>query len=464
MDVKPVKGNAPTAWQEPRQMVSSRAILYTLYFILVAAIGVAATFLDPVYFIGGVVGLIILALILKYPFFGFVVYMAIYVLRPGERYEFLAPLRLELLAGVLLLVLISAADGIRGKGLRFPKDNITKALLMFIGALVVSFFFSEWKTCAYETVVKFIKVFILYYYIFVFVDTEKRFQWAFWIVTMFTCLVGIEAAEQYFTGNFRVNQGIMRTGGTTSYGEHSNSMAMYMATTIPMLIYLFARYRKPFLKALLVLLMITCLVTLIITGSRSGILCILGVFLTYSWFSKRRALYIVAIIFISVIAWFALPDQYKERYGSIASSEIDGSSQGRIDAWIAGLGIFLEKPLFGVGPGIFSTAYGTRYGIWLSAHSLYIEMLATVGILGSFTWGLFLWRLITMLGEMRHKYEKYTFLAEDIFVFRKSVYAVVAGLLIAGVFGHILLRDTWYIIAGLAISRENGLSEISKGI
>jgi len=441
----------------PRSIISRTAVFYTLYILGAILLGLAAVFTDPLYVIGAISGILVVGLIFRYPFFGFVLYMIIYILRPGERIPALAPFRTEFVTAILLLLIVAIASAIKGRGVRFPLDNISKAFLLFFLALGFSFVFSEWKMGSYDEIFKFVKIFILYYFIVVFVDTEKRFQVAFWAITLLTCIVGIEAAYNYFTGNYRINQGIMRIGGSTSYGEHSNSMAMYMATTIPFLIYLFIRYRKIALRVLLISLMAVCFVTLIITGSRSGILTFLGILMTYAWFSKKRVAYFAAIIIFSIATWFAMPDQYKMRYGSIVSSDVDGSSQGRLDAWKAGAQMFFEKPLFGVGVGVFPAAYMMRGGIYLSSHSLYVETLATTGIAGAFLWGLFMYRLIKLLAEMRRRWKSPPDLAENILVYRRANYAIIAGLFIGGVFGHILLRDTWYIVAGLVVARHNAL-------
>jgi len=443
-----------------RSIISRNMVFYTLYVLSAIVLGLAAVFVNPWYVIGAVAGILTVGLVLRYPYFGFIIYMIIYILRPGERIPLLAPFRIEFVVGILLLVLVGVSSAIKGRGVRFPLDNISRAFLLFFLALGFSFVFSEWKMGSYAEIMKFIKIFILYYFIVVFVDNEKRFQIAFWIITLLTCLIGIEAAFNYFSGHYRFNQGIMRIGGATSYGEHANSMAMYMATTVPFLIYLFIKYKHALTRIMLIGLMAVCFVTLIITGSRSGILTMLGILMAYAWFSRRRVAYFAIIIGVCVVTWFVMPDQYKMRYGSIVSSHIDGSSQGRLDAWKAGAQMFIEKPLFGVGVGVFPAAYLMRGGIYLSSHSLYVETLATTGIAGAFLWGLFIYRLIKLMAEMKRRWKSPPALAQNILVFRKANYAILVGLFVGGVFGHILLRDTWYIVAGLVVARHNALRKL----
>ncbi len=70
----------------------------------------------------------------------------------------------------------------------------------------------------------------------------------------------------------------------------------------------------------------------------------------------------------------------------------------RVDLWIAALRMFAERPLLGYGPDTYRHRYGpylglTSWGLHLPAHNLYLELLATLGLLGSAAFG---WLLFTV--------------------------------------------------------------------
>ncbi len=444
------------ALSEPRTYISRKTLFYIGYIIALLIIAAAALEVDPIFIIGGVIGVTCLVLVVKYPFFGLLLYMVVYFLRPGERFPALAPIRVELILGALLLLVLIIADAVRGRGIRFPRDKVTIALLMFIGALSLSFIFSEWYSHSFEVIFAFLKTFIMYYFIVKLADSEKRFHWAFWVIVLCISIVGIEATIDYFTGGSHFNQGVERASGTTSIGDHPNSLAMYMASTIPMLIYLFSRFRKIPYRFLLFSLIAFCFLSLLITGSRSGVLTIVAVGFTYAWFSRHRIIYLAALIFLGIATWAALPNQYKERYSSIGGENMDASSRGRLNAWQAGVDMFLEKPIWGVGPGVFAAAYLDRKGIWLYSHSLYVETLATTGLLGLVTWFYFMYQIIKMLGRIG-RWRGSPQVKNSARIFTRANYAIIAGLLLAGVFGHILFRDTWYMLAALIVARYNTL-------
>lgn len=435
-------------------LVSANTLMYLGYIGLIVIASAAALVVDPLYVIGALLGLLGLFLIFRYPFFGFILYLFLYFLRPGERFIALAPLRVELTFGIVLLLAIVIHDALRGTRIRFPRDKISISILVFIASFWLGVIFSVWKEQSAEAMVAFLKTFVFYYFVVVMADNEKRFNITFWVIVLLTCFAGSEAAYNYFTGGYTFNQGIMRSGGATSFGEHSNSLAMYMTTTIPMLIYLVVKYRKPVARFLCFVLMGVCFVTLIVTGSRSGILSLLGTAFTYAWFSRHRLAYFGLIVFLSVATFFAMPEQYKERYGSIASENVDASSQGRLDAWAAGMRMFVDYPITGVGPQAFAAAYLQREGIWLYSHSLYVELLATMGVVGTAAWCWFLYQVLAALKRMNKRRKDDPAYQRDTVVFVRATYAIIFGLLVAGVFGHILFRDTWYILAGLVVAKE----------
>lgn len=439
-----------------RTYVSHKMILYFSYILSLVAVGLASVIVEPLLLIAGITGLIVLFFAWRNHFFGFVMYITIYFLRPGERLGGLEALRLELVIGLFLLVVMLVSDAVKSSSIRFARDRVSYSLYFFIGVMALSVVFSEWISQSIDGFIVFIKIYIFYYFITNLVDSHQRFFWVIWLVVLFTNVIGIEAFINYLMGNFQHDQGIDRAEGLTSFGQNFNSLAIYMSTSIALLFYLAHRYRSYLVRLLFLILAGGNLATLVVTGSRSGLICLAATGLALVWFSRRRLVGLIAIAFIAIIGWMVMPSQYQERYSTIETSiiegEIDSSSQGRLDAWKAGINMLIEKPLLGVGPKMFTDAYGRRKGIYLSSHSMYIEVLATMGILGTFAWGLFLWRFIQRLRQIRRtalETEETHFFADRFIV---TTYAIIFGLLVAGVFGHILFRDTWYILAALTVA------------
>jgi O-antigen ligase len=85
------------------------------------------------------------------------------------------------------------------------------------------------------------------------------------------------------------------------------------------------------------------------------------------------------------------PPTYFQRMELIKSYETEGSAQGRIMAWKAGVRMALDHPILGVGAGHFPVKFGVEYRPpqfgrteipWLTAHSIYFLVLGELGFPG----------------------------------------------------------------------------------
>ncbi|MGQ9561863.1 MAG: hypothetical protein ACUVWA_15340 [Candidatus Oleimicrobiaceae bacterium] len=114
--------------------MSATTIGYLFYIGVIVVVSAMSLVIDPPYIIGALIGMPGLFLVFHYPFFGFVLYLLPYFLRPGERFPALAPLRLKLTFGVVPLLAIIIHDALKGTKIRFPSDKVAVSLLGFIGA------------------------------------------------------------------------------------------------------------------------------------------------------------------------------------------------------------------------------------------------------------------------------------------------------------------------------------------
>jgi O-antigen ligase len=90
-----------------------------------------------------------------------------------------------------------------------------------------------------------------------------------------------------------------------------------------------------------------------------------------------------------------------------------GTADIRIEIWKIGMRMFMAHPLFGVGPGGFRWAvgiyqspeqldkYGRDLGGSIIAHSLFVELLAELGIAGAFVVLALLWRTSTNFRQVQ---------------------------------------------------------------
>jgi len=97
----------------------------------------------------------------------------------------------------------------------------------------------------------------------------------------------------------------------------------------------------------------------------------------------------MVVVFVLAVA----PAQVFDRFATLTKTgeEMEGSAQGRILAWTAGIQMAANNPLLGVGVGHFPVKYGAEYkpegyGLnaipWQTAHSSYFLLLGELGIPG----------------------------------------------------------------------------------
>jgi O-antigen ligase len=152
-----------------------------------------------------------------------------------------------------------------------------------------------------------------------------------------------------------------------------------------------------------------------------------------------------------------MPDQYKMRYGSMTHKELDGSTQGRVEAWLTGLQMVADRPVFGVGAGCFGTAHAAAYshGLrknWLESHSIYIQVITELGIVGAIAFFGFMVQFLKLNRRVARALAARgaAWRWESMLVL--SMFVGFAVLIVSGFFGHSLYRRTWYLYAALGLA------------
>jgi hypothetical protein len=114
--------------------------------------------------------------------------------------------------------------------------------------------------------------------------------------------------------------------------------------------------------------------------------------------NAKRITVVLGIALLGVAVWAALPDVTKTRFSSATDPDKDLTAHHRLLLWRAGLHMFKDHPVMGVGIGNYALVRRDHYPIdlwtWAAAapHSLYIQGLSELGVLGTIPLiFLFLW-------------------------------------------------------------------------
>ena len=157
-------------------------------------------------------------------------------------------------------------------------------------------------------------------------------------------------------------------------------MATYLSFWLSLSAYkLFICGNASYLKDLLI-----NVVMLVISTSTAGFIAIaLVLVLVYAmWLakgiSKKKVISLIVIVVLLVAFCIVFSDLVEVFIGRLFGGDLDGASGGRIQGWSETFKIFLEKPIFGVGPG--------NYGLYvyndaeIVPTNVTLELMATLGI------------------------------------------------------------------------------------
>ena len=178
-------------------------------------------------------------------------------------------------------------------------------------------------------------------------------------------------------------------------GPYDDSMAYSysMVVILPMIWYLLTRHTRPLTRFFLATAGLLMMYGVLLSGTRSGILAMVGVVALIALRKRRNMLVNLVILCVLVAAaWLLLPEQVKTRLGltSETSKAAQQSTERRLSYATFGLEIFLENPFLGTGLGGFASEYGQSiYRFWRNpddprriAHNMYLEIAVGLGLLG----------------------------------------------------------------------------------
>jgi O-antigen ligase len=205
----------------------------------------------------------------------------------------------------------------------------------------------------------------------------ERLVWTMLIVCLVVCVIAI----------YQIPSGVRVSAPFEGKEGEPNTLGGYLILILSIVLgLLFSNYGTKKQKIFFGVLIFLILPTLAATQSRSSWLALGPMLLALIWFSKRKMVVIVSLLFLIIVSFFLLPSAVKERAlftvtqkaeeGQVKVGEIriDTSTSARLIAWKTVLTRdFIKQPLLGFGV----TGYS-----FLDAQ--YARVLAETGLLGLF--------------------------------------------------------------------------------
>lgn len=241
-----------------------------------------------------------------------------------------------------------------------------------------------------------------------------------------------------------------------------NQLAACLVLFLPALVSgsLFADGKKKALPSIFVFL---TLISLLITGSRGGILALIFSGVVYFWVFSRKKLIrfssLILIIFLAspllaVSAFVAIPEDVRQsittRFDVSTSESVSEITSGRTILWKNAFQLFLQSPLYGHGQATMIPLMKKNFPVWANSHNDYLLYLVHHGIIG-------LTLFLMVLGSLFHQSWQLGERAESraIVVLALSYFSGLAGFAFA-MFGVNIMQPLFLFWAYSAIVLRTG--------
>jgi O-antigen ligase len=175
----------------------------------------------------------------------------------------------------------------------------------------------------------------------------------------------------------------------TAGGINTNDLGLLLVLSVPLSVYLLARRNSGLIACLCWLQLGLAITTILLTGSRGSLISLIVALtivpLTLPVMSKtKRSIFLMAIVGILAGAILFIPSSTWERLLTTGSEMTQGTLTHRTSIWAAGVIVFRDNALVGVGSGAFGTSVRNLLDIPYVSHNLFLSVLVELGTIGAF--------------------------------------------------------------------------------
>ena len=200
----------------------------------------------------------------------------------------------------------------------------------------------------------------------------------------------------------------------TAFGQDQNTLAFLLCVGSTICLDFFRKSNKVLLKYLCLTLIVSFVLVILSTGSRTGLILTAFVFCLYFLSSgsfKNFMLMILLVILLFPVIYNYIPETIWDRFMETSELMESGNFSDRGNIWEAGLSALSnENFVLGVGYSNFSTMLRNHFGWQMASHNTYLSYVSDLGIIGFL---LFLRILYVMFKIIR----KIFAIDKDIYVF-----------------------------------------------
>ncbi len=356
----------------------------------------------------------------------------------------------KVIAGVTLLaVLVESFSGRRRFAFPWPEGGW---LILFLVAAGASCITALWPGYAVDALSDLIKMVLVYFVLIHCASNEKALRGILWVMIIGGLFPALGTLHNYSLGN-------MEEGRAAWVGifANPNEVAYSLVILLPLAAYLALRHGW---KTRLLLLGIALLYmgAIFVTFSRGGLIGLAAATVVYAW--RKRSVWLTVSLVVAGLAGLAVAGQYWTRGEDFSNLNNDLSFQERIATSQAGIDMFVDHPMLGVGLKCSVIAWplyapvGLHTRGALITHNTFVQLLSETGVFGFLPFILF-------VGTGLYHARKVA-MGQKVTDLGIAVEASIWGFVICGMSGGYIMTWFPYILMGLAASARRIVKETSE--
>ncbi|MGH9557029.1 MAG: O-antigen ligase family protein [Terriglobales bacterium] len=395
-------------------------------------------------------------------FLGTVLYVLIEYTRLAAMFPVLAGWHIAKIAvGITFLGLLLAPRA--QLAARSRSRTVDLLLLAFLATSLVSTLLardSEFAWTAYGTMARWVVVCFM-------ISRVANSSWRFRFLVFFLLLLNLKLGQfqirSYFAGSSMSEEVLAEAGaGSIGFFANSNDFGVAMCVVWPLAGVLFFGERKKYVRVFLLVCFLVFGTALLLSGSRGALVGALATALAAFFLTPKKLMGPLMAGVILLGASYLLPSANQKRLQSMVEWEQDTNAKTRINLWKAGIRMFLENPVLGVGPGNFRPTYATyQQGPLdphrvLAPHSIYVQALSELGLLGGLTVFALLWLGLHLNTQaMRWQFNPALRRQNLLYYQAFALTLALVGFLVSGAFLTVLYYPHLWILLGLSVGLHN---------
>jgi putative inorganic carbon (HCO3(-)) transporter len=402
-------------------------------------------------------------------FLGLLLYVFVEYTSLPDMYPILGPLHTgKIVVGIALLGYLVAPRS--RAALAKDAGVIDAVMLLMMFSVFLSALFNAGRQGIWSGFSDVLKWIVIYFLVSRILTSRWRLRGFLFLLLLLNLKLAQFAVRSYISGRDAGFSGMEiiklggASGGTTAFFGNAADFGLAMCVVWGLAWALFFRKgNKLFWQLFLATCFVGYLLAILVCGSRGAVLGAAAIVLAALIRTPKKAGAIVLLMLFGASLWFVLPGASKTRFQHALNWRQDKDAYSRIMLWKAGLYMWADHPMFGVGPYEFGHVFVANplYVSWSpygtaahATHSLYIEAIAELGSAGT----LLLLAAVLMFFRLNAKTRAWA-LAHDPDGRRSWDYCLAAGLdlamlgyLVSGAFLAVLYYPHLWILLGLGVA------------